>query len=171
MPFILLIVLLPLVLVALTPVLLIQRYRVASSRQPARRWLIILAIVSTGISLVFLLVSSALTNIWIADAFGDTSLGIVAGCVLGIGGLMLTQWEATHRSLHYTPNRWMALAIVLLIAGRVAFGLYRIGTADTFGIAESLGVAGLLLGYHLTYNVGIILRLRRWDRRALRVMN
>jgi hypothetical protein len=179
---ILLVVLVPIIVIALTPVLLIQRYRAGTSRRPARRWMMMLAVVSTGMSALFLLLSSAFTNIWVSDAFGDTALGLVAGCVLGIVGLLITKWEPTPRSLHYTPNRWMVLVITLAIAGRVVFGVYRAGLAaesgmsggeiaGAFGVAESLGAGGLVIGYYLAYYAGVIWRIRRWDRRALRVFD
>jgi hypothetical protein len=181
-PLILLVLLLPIVVIALTPVLLIQRYRAGTSRRPARRWMVILAVVSTGISALFLLLTSAFTNIWVTDAFGDTALGLGAGGALGVAGLLVTRWEATPRSLHYTPNRWMVLVITLLIAGRILFGLYRAGVAarsgmsggevaGAFGVAESLGAAGLVIGYYLAYNAGVVWRIGKWNRRALRVMN
>lgn len=181
MPLILLLVLVPLLVIALTPVLLIQRYRAGTTRRPARRWLVMLAVVSTSLSALFLLFTSAFTNIWITDAFGDTALGLAAGCVLGVIGLLVTRWEATPGSLHYTPNRWMVLAITLLIAGRILFGMYRAAAAaeaglsgtqvvGSFGVAESLGAAGLVIGYYLAYNTAVIWRIRRWDRRPLRVM-
>lgn len=97
MPLILLVVLIPIVVIALTPLLLIQRYRVGTLRRPARRWVVWLAVISTGLSALFLLVSSAFTNIWVSDAFGDTALGLIAGCVIGVGGLFLTKWESTPR--------------------------------------------------------------------------
>jgi hypothetical protein len=37
-----------------------------------------------------------------------------------------------------------------------------------FGVAESLGAGGLVIGYYLAYHVGVIWRIRRWDRPALR---
>jgi hypothetical protein len=180
-PLILLVLLVPIVVLALTPVMLIQRYRAGTVRRPAKRWLVMLAVISTGMSAVFLLFSSAFTNIWVTDAFGDTALGLAAGCALGFVGLAITKWEATHRTLHYTPNRWMVLVITLLVAGRILFGFYRAGAAarsgmtggeiaGAFGVAESLGVAGFVIGYYLAYNAGVIWRIRAWDRRALRVM-
>ena len=181
MPLILLVLLVPLLLIALTPVMLIQRYRAGTSRRPARRWMVMLAVVSTGLSALFLLISSAFTNIWVTDAFGDTALGLAAGCLVGIIGLLITKWEATPGSLHYTPNRWMVLVITLLIAGRILFGFYRAGVAaesgmsggevvTAFGIAESLGAGAFVIGYYLAYYTGVVWRIRKWDRRAVRVM-
>lgn len=168
---ILLVVLVPIVMVALTPMLLVQRYRVGTSRRPARRWVVWLAVVSTGLSAVFLLLSSAFTNIWVSDAFGDTALGLAAGCVVGVAGLLLTKWDWAPHSLHYTPNRWMVLVITLLVAARVLFGLYRAGVAaesgmtgghvaGAFGVAESLGAGGFVIGYSLAYHAGLLWRLR-----------
>lgn len=179
MPLILLVALIPIIVIALTPVLLIQRYRAGSSRRVARRWLVWLAVISTGTSALFLLLSSAFTNIWVSDAFGDTALGLSAGCVIGVAGVLLTRWEATPRSLHYTPNRWMVLVITLLVAARVLFGFYRAGVAaesgmtggdvvGAFGVAESLGAGGLVIGYYLAYHVGVIWRIRRSGCPALR---
>lgn len=180
-PLVLLVVLVPILAIALTPVLLIQRYHAGTVRRPARRWMVGLALVGTGVSVAFLLLSAAFTNIWVSNAFGDTALGLAAGCVLGIGGLLITKWEPTAGALHYTPNRWMVLVVVLLVAGRVVFGLYRVAVAaesgmagseiaSAFGVAESLGAAAFVLGYYLAYNGGVIWRIRRWDRRALRVV-
>jgi hypothetical protein len=181
-PLILLVVLVPIVVIALTPVLLIQRYRAGRSRRAARRWMVMLAVVSTGLSALFLLLSSAFTNIWVSDAFSDTALGLTAGSALGVVGLLLTKWEATPHSLHYTPNRWMVLVVTLVVTGRILFGVYRVGAAAesgmtggdvaaAFGVAASLGAAGFVIGYYLAYNAGVIWRIRRWDRRALRTMN
>jgi multisubunit Na+/H+ antiporter MnhB subunit len=175
------VLLMPIVVIALTPVLLLQRYRAGKSRRPARRWMVMLAVISTGLSAIFLLLSSAFTNMWVSNAFGDTALGIAAGCVLGVVGLLITRWEAHPGSLHYTPNRWMVLVITLFVAIRVLFGLYRAGVAaqsgltgseaaGAWGVAESLGAGGFVIGYYLAYNAGVIWRIRQWDRRTLRVM-
>ena len=141
-----------------------------------------LAVISTGTSALFLLLSAAFTNIWVGNAFGDTALGLAAGCALGIGGLLVTKWETLPRSLHYTPNRWMVLVLTLLVAARVLFGFYRAALAaqsgmtgnvapGAWGVAESLGAGGFVIGYYLAYNAGVIWRIRRWDRRPLRVMD
>lgn len=179
MPLILLLALLPLVVIALTPWLLFQRYRAGSMRRPARRWTVVLAMISTALSAVFLLIGAAMTNIWVANAFGDAALGLVIGCVLGLVGLMATRWEATIRTFHYTPNRMLVLFVTLVVTARVVFGIYRMYVAGqagltgtnvvgAFGVAESLAAGALVIGYYLSYNAGVFWKIRRWERRPLK---
>jgi hypothetical protein len=181
-PLLLLVALVPIIAIAMTPFLLIQRYRVAANRKPARKWMVMLAVVSTAVSSIFLLLGAAFTNVWVSDAFGDAALGIGIGCAAGVAGLLLTRWELTPRSFHYTANRWLVLLITLLVAGRIAFGIYRSILAaraglsgdaalGAFGIPESLGAGGIVLGFALAYNAGVYWRIRRWEQRALRIMN
>jgi hypothetical protein len=178
-PLILLLVLIPLVMIGLTPWLLIQRYRAGSARRAARKWMVLLAIVSTALSAATLLVSAAFTNIWVSYAFGDTAVGLAVGCVLGLIGLALTRWEAAVRTFHYTPHRVLVLFVTLIISARVVFGIYRTIVAaqsgisghqliGAFGVAESLGAGAMVIGYYLSYNVGVLWKIRRWERRPLR---
>lgn len=179
MPLILLLVLIPLVMIGLTPWLLIQRYRVGSSRRPARKWMVLLAVVSTTLSAAFLLIGATFTNIWVPYAFGDSALGLAFGCLLGLSGLALTRWETTIRTFHYTPSRALVLFVTLIVTARVMFGIYRTIVAaqsgisghqliGAFGVAESLGAGAVVLGYYIAYNVGVLWKIRRWERRPLR---
>jgi len=181
MPLLLLLGLIPIAMIALTPFLLLQRYRVGSSRRIARPWVATLAVVSMIFSAVFFLAGSALTSLWVPRALSYASAGIAIGVVGGLAGLVVTRWEATPRTLHFTPNRWFVLVITLLVTARVLFGLYRMAIAadagltghalvGAFGIAESLGAGGVVIGYYLAYNLGVRWRIRRWQRRALRPM-
>ena len=180
-PLILLLVLIPILVIVMTPLLLIQRYRVGSSRREARPWVATLAVVSMSVSALFFLITASVTTMWVPYAFTNAVEGLAAGCVIAVLGLLLTRWEATPRSLHYTPHRWIVLAITLLVAGRVLFGLYRsvmaaqAGIAGSsaiasFGVPQSLGAGGVVIGYYLVFNAGVRWRLRRWQRRALRPM-
>lgn len=179
MPLILLLLLVPAVLVALTPLLLIQRYRVGTSRRPARRWMAMVGVGSTAFSAIMILMGAAFTNVWVPQAFGDAALGLSVGCVLGAAGVVLSRWEPTVRTLHYTPNRWLVLFVTLVVTGRILFGLYRTYVAaesglaggelvTAFGVAESLGAGGVVIGYYLAYNAGVVWKIRRWERRPLR---
>lgn len=182
MPLILLVLVVPVVVVLLTPLLLIQRYRVGSSRRAARSWMASLAVISMMMSTVFFIITAAMTNIWVPRTFITALEGLAGGSALGLLGLLLTRWEPSPRSFHYTPNRWMVLAITLVVAARVSYGMYRAAMTaaqgvtgatllSSFGIAESLAAGGIVIGYYLLYNAGVRWRIRRWQRRPLRPMN
>lgn len=181
MPLVLLLLLLPVAVIALMPLILIQRYRVGTARRLARPWMATLALVAMAFSTVFFLITSAVTTIWVANAFTAAVIGLGMGCLLGAAGLALTRWEATPRALHYTPNRLLVLVVTFVVSARVLYGLYRswaaaqagIQGADVvtaFGVAESLGAGAIVIGYYLAYNTGLRWRIRNWQRRALRPM-
>jgi hypothetical protein len=107
---------------------------------------------------------------------------VAIGAALGFIGVRLTRWESGLRSLHYTPNQWLVLAITLIVAARVVYGMWRGWTwwgtggnagsfADAFGIAGTLGAGAVVLGYYLAYSVGVRRRIRQWEARSLRVMD
>jgi hypothetical protein len=180
-PLILLLALVPLLLIVLMPVMLVQRYRVGSSRRLARPWMATLNLISMIISAIFFEVGSAFTNIWVPYAFTYASEGLLIGCALGVIAVVLTKWEAAPRSLHFTPNRWLVLFVTVVVSARVVFGLYRAAMAaeagltgqqliGAFGVAESLGAGGIVIGYYVAYTAGVRWRVRRWQRRTLRPM-
>src|SRR5688572_16920885 len=125
MPLFILLLALPLVFIALTPLMLIQRYRVGSARRQARPWMATFGLVMMIVSTIFFLVGSAITGFWVQDAFSGAAAGVGVGAVLGIVGLLLTRWETSPRTLHYTPNRWLVLFVTLIVSARVLYGLYR----------------------------------------------
>src|SRR3954469_1221300 len=102
-----LLVLLPLLVIALMPFILIQRYRMGSARRQARRWVATLNLALMALSVCCFLTGAAITSIWIPNALRGAAAGIVAGVGLGLVSLVLTRWEPTPATLHYTPNRWL----------------------------------------------------------------
>ena len=181
MPLLLLLLVVPLIVVALMPLLLIQRYRVGKARKMARPWLATLNVALTALSAVLFLTVAAVTAIWVPHAFAGAAIGLAAGLGLGVLGLLLTRWEATPATLHYTPNRWLILIVTFMISARVLYGFWRswkvaeAGVYGTemvlaFGIPESLAVGGAVLGYYIAYAIGLRRRISRWQRRPLRAM-
>jgi hypothetical protein len=180
-PILLLLLLLPLVLIALMPLILIQRYRVGSARRMARPWLASLNLVLMAVSALFFLGAAAVTALWVRDAFIGAAAGVALGMAIGSVGLALTRWEPTPASLHFTPNRWLVLFVTFVVSARVLYGLWRTwtvaeagvsGTAmvTAFGIPESLGAGGLVIGYYTAYAWGVRRRITEWQKRALRVL-
>jgi hypothetical protein len=180
-PLLLLVLALPVIVLALMPLILVQRYRSGTARRLARPWISAITLASMVFSAVFFLFAAAVTVIWVPGAFRGAALGVLPGCVAGALGLLLTKWELGLRELHYTPNRWLVLFITLVVSARVLYGFYRSFAAaqaglggpsmiDAFGVPQSLGAGGMVIGYYLVYTAGVRWHIRRWERRPLRAM-
>lgn len=162
--------------IVLTPIALLQRYRVGTARRLARGWVATLNFVGIALSAALFLGGTAITNIWVPDAFRYAAMGLAGGCVLGVLGLALTRWEPSPRALHYTPNRWLVLAITLVVTARVLYGFWRSWQAwqsglyegswfVATGLAGSLAAGAVVLGYYLVYWAGVRRRIARHERR------
>jgi hypothetical protein len=178
MPLLFLIVLLPVVLIALMPLMLIQRYRVGTARRMARPWTATLNLVVMTLSAISFLAGAAVTAIWVPNALTGAAAGVALGAGLGLVGLVLTRWEPTTATLHYTPNRWLVLVVTFVVSARVLYGLWRSWTVASsgvygtpmllaFGIPESLAAGGTVIGYYFAYTVGLRRRILQWRDRAL----
>ena len=83
------------------------------------------------------------------------------GALVGIFSVFVSRWEPSSGQLSYTPNRWLVLAITILVAARIAYvlnggrttyggggyGPYGPGCADGTGgtgggVSESGGATG-----------------------------
>jgi hypothetical protein len=172
-PLAVLIVLAP---IALTPLSLVMRYRRGTARRQARGWVATVNVVAIAISATLLLVTAAVMGLWVPRAFVSALGGLAAGGLLGLVGLRASRWEPSPDALHFTPNRWLVLGIIVAVACRVLYSLWRAWHAlqgrphDTSwlaasGAAGSLAVGALVLGYYLMYWWGV---RRRWRRHARR---
>ena len=179
MPLLLLLLLLPLVVIALMPIILIQRYRMGTARRMARRWMATFNVWVMAFSAICFLAGAAVTQIWVPNALTGAVAGGVLGGALGVAGLALTRWESTPTSLHYTPNRWLVLIVTFVVSARVLYGFWRSWTVAeagiygtpmmlAFGIPESLAAGGMVIGYYVVYTVGVRSRVLEWQYRASR---
>ena len=159
-------------LIVLMPLSLVLRYRAGTVRRRAYRWVATMNLVMIVLSAGFFLYVAAITSFWVPDAFRYSVFGLLSGCLLGLLGLALTRWEHTPRTLHYTPNRWLVLIITLAVSARLLYGIWRIwhgwrtagsetGWVETAGIAGSLALGALMLGYYVAYSAGIRWRLKQ----------
>lgn len=168
---------LPFLMVAFVPVSLVLRYRASTARRQARGWIAAINVVGIGISAGLFLTVAAMTNLWVPRAFIFALAGLAGGGALGLLGVWLSRWEATPHSLHYTPSRWLVGAIMLVVASRMVYGLWRAGHAwhargaasagswlANAGAAGSLAAGAVVLGYFLAYHGGVWRRLRRHRR-------
>jgi hypothetical protein len=174
-PLILFAVALVLAPIALMPLSLVLRYRAGTARRQARGWVATLNLVALAISTSLFLMGAALASLWVPHALRYSLLGLLGGFALGIIGLWVTQWERAPQSLHYTPNRWLVLAVTLVVTARVLYGFWRgwhrwreapghTSALAAFGLAGSMAAGAVVLGYYLSYWMGIRRRLRRLAR-------
>jgi hypothetical protein len=181
MPFVLLALAAVLALAALVPLSLLLRYRAGTARRRARAWLAALNAAAIACSTALFLAAAAVTRWWVAEAFSYALLGLAAGGLLGLLGIWLSRWETTPEALHYTPNRWLVLVLMLVVVSRLGYGLWRGWQAwrsalgdgvrlDDFGVAGSLAVGALLLGYYLAYWTAVWRRARRHRRLQFRAL-
>ncbi|RYD60452.1 MAG: DUF1453 domain-containing protein [Verrucomicrobiaceae bacterium] len=171
----LLLILLPAVIALTVPLSVIQRYRAGTARRPARGWVAATNLFFMVISVTLFLVTAAISSTWVPGAFTYSMWGMVGGCLLGLVGLALSHWEETPQSLHYTPNRWLVLSITLIITVRLGFGFWRAWQAWRYtpdeqswlaasGLAGSMAVGAVVLGYYFTYWAGVWRRARQHRR-------
>jgi hypothetical protein len=148
------------------PLLLVQRYRMGKARRLARGWVAAVNVFSFALSALILLMMAAVASFWIPQAFVFVLGGLATGGILGIAGLLTSRWEATMRGLYYTPNRWLVLAIVVVVAARLGYGVWRgwqaWGSAPdagswlaAAGAAGSMGAGAVVIGYSLVYWAGL----------------
>lgn len=170
-----LLLLLPLAVIALMPLILLERYRVGTARRQARPWIATLNVIAMIFSAAFFLTAAAVTSLWVPGAVRSAAAGMAAGMVLGGAGLLLTKWEPTAGALHYTPNRWLVLMVTMVVTARVLYGFVRgwmtwqaaAGSGSFlagFGVAGSLGAGAAVVGYYLAYGIGLRYRIRTWQR-------
>jgi hypothetical protein len=160
------------VVIALLPLAIVQRYRAGTARRVARRWVATLNVTTLALSVFFILVVAAITSFWVPNAFTYSVVGFAGGCLLGLLGLALTRWEGAPGRLHYTPNRLLVLAITILVTARLAYGFWRLWQTWRLGLDEgtwlaqsgvpgSLAAGAVVLGYSLTYGLGVSRQIRR----------
>jgi hypothetical protein len=173
MPFLLVPLLLIILVVAwliLLPLTLRQRYRYGRARRRAQGWMLGINAWVMLSSVPGLMVMAWLGTRWSADALRDAVLGLGIGAALGGLGLVLTRFEHIDGRLHYTPNRWLVLALTVLVALRIAMGVWLawhrmtgdgsdgeawVQLVDAGGL---WGVGGVLLGYAAAYAWGLYRR-------------
>jgi len=164
-----------LLFVALMPLMLVLRYRAGTARRPARGWLAAINTAGVASSAAFFLFVAAVTNAWVPKTFVYVLVGLTAGCLLGLLGLWSSRWETSRDSLHYTPNRWLVLTIMLVVVSRIAYGLWRAWHTWPFasgetswlvavGVAGSMAAGAVVLGYYLMFWAGVWRRARRHGR-------
>jgi hypothetical protein len=130
---------------------------------------------ATCFSAALFLSFTFLSSFWLGHTLRFAIIGMAIGGLLGLLGLALTRWEIEEEGIFYTPSRALALLITLAIAGRIAYGWWhgfhpRTPTGQYWltsmsGTQLSFAVAGGLIGYYLSYAIGVRARVLRHDKK------
>ena len=147
------------------------RYRAGTARRQGRGWVASLNVWLTSFSALFFLCFTLAISFWVGSALRFALIGMSCGGILGLLGLALTRWEKRSEGLFYTPSRWLALLVTLVIAARFAYGWWRAAHSGSSGEQHSLvtasgtelslAVAAGLIGYYLVYSVGVRIHIAR----------
>jgi hypothetical protein len=159
-------------LILAMPLLLVLRYRAGTARRMGRRWVATTNLVMMIASAGLFLWAAAIAGLWIPRALFYSCAGLFAGILLGLLGLTLTRWERTPPTLHYTPNRWLVLLITLAVTSRLLYSVWRVWHSwrttgpdgswlASAGIAGSMAVGAMVIGYYLAYSAGVSRRLAK----------
>jgi hypothetical protein len=158
--------------IALIPISLIQRFRMATMRRQGRNWVTVLNLIGLTGSIGLFLIGAVITSRWVPDVLTYTLVGLTAGCLLGLLGTALTRWEFSGGRLYYTPNRWLVLTVTLVVTSRLLYGFWRSWQAwhasidrmewvASAGLAPTMSAGAVVLGYYLIFWAGVRGRIRR----------
>jgi hypothetical protein len=112
----------------------------------------------------FVLLMIALAMLAHPGRLGILAAGAAAGGALGRYGLRKTTFEPAAEGFFYTPNAHLGIAISLLFVGRLlyrfveiyALGVSPQGSQDFVRSPLTLAVFGLLAGYYVAYEAGLV---------------
>jgi len=165
------------VLVLLTPLVLlplsiVQRYRIGTARRPARAWVATLNVAGFLLSACVMVMTAAVTALWVPLALRGATAGLAAGILIGVIGLWLSHWEYGDGTIYFTPNRWLVTVLTLLVLARLGYGAWRTwqavapwgggtGWLATAGVPGSLAAGALLIGYGLGFWAAVRWRIGR----------
>ena len=116
--------------------------------------------------------------LWAAATHSVPSLeaaagGLIAGFLLGVVGLRLTQFHSDEKGLHYTPNPYIGIGVTMLLVARFVYRMFVLYSTpqlapqpggDPFAqLTQSpltLSMITLTVGYYLMYTAGVLYRSR-----------
>lgn len=172
MPLIALALIILLAVIALIPLSIIGRFRMATMRRPARGWMITTNVIGLAVSVGMFLFSAMIVSRWVPDALPYTLAGVTVGSLLGFLATKLIRWENIRGRLYYTPNKWLGLSVTLLVTARLLYGFWRSFRAwqsaishtewvAASGVAGSMAAGAVVLGYYLIFWAGVRGKLRQ----------
>ncbi len=154
------------VFVVFVGLLLYRRFRSAFGRQKLstlRMGLRTTVLVAVAGALLFVSHTGA--------AIGASLSGLAIGLGLSFIGIRRTKLESTPRGVFYTPDRWLSIAVIALVVGRLASRVYSVyaaiaadpalarGGAPSFVDMQkspwTLGMFFVMSGYYVAFYVHV----------------
>lgn len=137
-----------------------RRVRRSIGKQKLKPKRTIARLVMFGIASLFI-IAFGLQFPRVLPGFGG---GLLAGALLGLLGLRLTQFETTEEGHFYKPDTRIGVALSLLLTGRV---IYRMVVLNNVALAPNhpqpmqspltFLIAGLTFGYYIVYYIGLFI--------------
>jgi hypothetical protein len=159
----------------LFPLAVVQRYRFGKARRRVQPWFVRLNAWLLAASTILFIAFAGVMDRWVDGAFLDAIIGLAIGGAVGLLGLAVDRFESTSQGIFRTPNRWLVLALSLLVAARIAIGLWLAWsdgppTGATAWVTRGglVGVGGVLLGYALATGWGLRFRVAGVTRQGRR---
>jgi len=153
-----------------------RRVRRNFGRQPLRQARLVARSLLLAIIVGFLLLAGFAGGRGVSPAGWGVLLGVATGGMLGWIGVRMTGFETVAGKHWYTPHPGIGLALTALMLGRLAYRFFAVRATvvavsapdpSVLGNLQrsplTLAIAGLLLGYYLVYNVGLLRMARRRD--------
>jgi len=166
----------PLLLSAILAWAIYRRVRRNIGRQPMQVGRLSYRIAVFGVVGAGMLVGSARDVNLVSALLG----GIAAGAALGLFGLRQTRFEGGQEGRFYTPHTYIGLFVSALFLARIAFRLFTVylpayrtdqPNFNPFaGIQRSpmtLALFGVLVGYYVVFNAGILRKSRNLEAPAV----
>jgi hypothetical protein len=149
-----------------------RRFRRNFGRQPIQHKRMVVRVVLLSAIATFMLVLAWHSSTLFAAGVG----GLAVGAALATVGLRLTRFESNTEGEFYTPNTYIGVALSAALLARLAYRYIAVGPAaqavaqqtangNPFAAYQSspltLSFFTVLVGYYVTYYVGVMLTARK----------
>lgn len=159
----------PLVMIPVLGWVVYRRVRRQFGRQPFRPKGLVFRSVVLGIATVALVALAAMQ----AGMLLPIGVALPVGAAIAFTNLRLTRFEWTPEGDFYFPHPYVGAALSLLLVGRLLYRFAQLGGMSATGAASppnglqtplTMGLLALLVGYYLTYVIGLMVVRHRHHR-------
>jgi hypothetical protein len=160
--------------VTLLPYFVWRQYRLGHARRRAVPWILAVNAWTLLASTTLFVTTMSLTSLVWDGSLSHALLGLIGGTGIGLAGTWLCRLETVGNRVFLKPNHWPVLAVYLLVAARLVLtgadwwrAVSSNGPEPSVPLLDRAGltaVAGVVLGYYLSFTWGLRWRLARFLR-------